>query len=305
MQPDILKPIVLKVDVDTERGTRIGVPNLLALFRQCDVKATFLFSLGPDNTGRAIKRIFRPGFFSKVARTSVLSHYGLKTLLNGVLIPGPHIARRWGEIMRRVVDDGHEVGIHCHDHILWQDHVRYRDAAWTETQMSLAIDEFRQYVRCEPTTIGAAGWQVNSHVPHLEEAMGFRYASDTRGGTPFFPRTEKGRSNCLQIPTTLPTMDELIGVDDVDEATVAEEVFRRSLCQNPYGHVYTLHAELEGMKLLPAMQELLNRWQERDVEILSLADFYHRLPVEQMAERTIEWQEISGRSGQLAFTGEG
>ena len=33
--------------------------------------ATFLFSLGPDHTGRAIKRVFRPGFFGKVRRTSV------------------------------------------------------------------------------------------------------------------------------------------------------------------------------------------------------------------------------------------
>ena len=28
--------------------------------------ATFLFTLGPDHTGRAIKRVFRPGFFGKV-----------------------------------------------------------------------------------------------------------------------------------------------------------------------------------------------------------------------------------------------
>ena len=54
--------LAIKIDVDTDRGTRIGVPNLVALFDEFGVKATFLFSLGPDNTGRAIKRIFRPGF---------------------------------------------------------------------------------------------------------------------------------------------------------------------------------------------------------------------------------------------------
>ncbi len=36
----------IKIDVDTDRGTRIGVPNLLALFDEFNVKATFLFSLG-------------------------------------------------------------------------------------------------------------------------------------------------------------------------------------------------------------------------------------------------------------------
>ena len=86
--------IALKVDVDTLRGTLEGVPALLELYQRYGVKATFLFSLGPDHTGRALRRIFRPGFFSKVQRTSVLSHYGLKTLLYGTLLPGPHIGRQ-------------------------------------------------------------------------------------------------------------------------------------------------------------------------------------------------------------------
>ena len=107
----------IKVDVDTDRGTRVGVPRLLDLFDEFGIKATFLFSLGPDNTGRAIRRIFRPGFFQKVARTSVVSTYGLRTLLNGVLWPGPHIGRRNEAILRAARDRGHEVGIHCYDHI--------------------------------------------------------------------------------------------------------------------------------------------------------------------------------------------
>jgi hypothetical protein len=76
-----MKTIVLKVDVDTYRGTKEGVPRLLRLFQSRGVNATFLFSLGPDHTGRALKRVFRPGFMKKVSRTSVLEHYGLKTLL--------------------------------------------------------------------------------------------------------------------------------------------------------------------------------------------------------------------------------
>jgi undecaprenyl phosphate-alpha-L-ara4FN deformylase len=77
--------VALKVDVDTLRGTQEGVPELLRLFDQYQVRATFLFSLGPDHTGRALRRVFRPGFLAKVRRTSVASHYGLKTLMYGTL----------------------------------------------------------------------------------------------------------------------------------------------------------------------------------------------------------------------------
>src|SRR6202161_2336358 len=93
--------IGLKVDVDTLRGTREGVPRLAALFKQHALGATFYFSVGPDHTGRALKRMFRKGFAQKVARTSVLKHYGLKTLMYGVLLAGPDIGREAGGGVRR------------------------------------------------------------------------------------------------------------------------------------------------------------------------------------------------------------
>ena len=100
--------IALKVDVDTLRGTLEGVPRLLELFGRLEVAATFLFSLGPDHTGWALRRVFRPGFASKVARTSVLQHYGLRTLMYGTLLPAPDIGRRAANVMRQARDIGHE-----------------------------------------------------------------------------------------------------------------------------------------------------------------------------------------------------
>ena len=94
--------LTLKVDVDTYRGTREGVPNLLRLLSAHQADATFLFSLGPDHTGWALRRALRPGFFQKVSRTSVVEHYGLKTLMYGVLLPAPDIGRDCAAQMRSV-----------------------------------------------------------------------------------------------------------------------------------------------------------------------------------------------------------
>ena len=130
--------LALKVDVDTLRGTLEGVPPLVSMLQRHGVNATFLFSLGPDNTGRALRRIFRPGFLAKALRTSVGANYGLKTLSYGVLWPGPQIGRRAESVLRAVRDAGFEVGVHCHDHVLWQDNVRQRDAGWTSAMMRKA-----------------------------------------------------------------------------------------------------------------------------------------------------------------------
>src|SRR4030095_16155738 len=104
--------LALKIDVDTLRGTREGVPTLVDLLRKHDVRATFLFSLGPAHTGRAIKRVFRPGFVGKVKRTSVVRHYGVRTLLYGTVLPGPDIGRRAASAMRGVGGAGPQSGTH-------------------------------------------------------------------------------------------------------------------------------------------------------------------------------------------------
>ena len=107
--------LALKIDVDTWRGTLQGVPRLVEILRRHRAGASFLFSLGPDHTGRAIKRVFRPGFMKKVQRTSVVSHYGIKTLMYGTLLPGPDIGRRGADILRATRDAGFETAIHCWD----------------------------------------------------------------------------------------------------------------------------------------------------------------------------------------------
>ena len=206
-----MKQVVLKVDVDTYLGTLHGVPALLELFERYDVKASFLFSVGPDNTGRAIRRVFRKGFLQKVGRTSVVSHYGLRTLMNGVIKPGPHIGKKAAFVMRCVAAAGHEVGIHCYDHVRWQDFVAGKDLKWTQREMDKALEAFKDALQMQPQTIGAAGWQINRFVIALEEQMGFSYASDVRGREPFSPTMEGVSSNCIQLPTTLPTLDEIIG----------------------------------------------------------------------------------------------
>ena len=253
--------LALKVDVDTYHGTRKGVPRLAELLKKHDAGATFFFSLGPDHTGRAIKRAFRRGFLSKVSRTSVVSHYGLRTLLYGTLLPGPDIGLRCTDVIRSVRDSGFEVGIHTWDHVKWQDGVGEADARWTERQMRLARERFESILGEPARAHAAAGWQMNVHALRLTQRLGYDYCSDSRGTCPFIPVWRAEIVACPQLPTTLPTLDELIGSDGVTAKNVAEHVLRLTREAPATGHVYTLHAELEGMALAPVFEQLLVGWK--------------------------------------------
>lgn len=295
--------IALKVDVDTLRGTQEGVPDLLRLFDDAGVRATFLFSLGPDHTGRALKRIFRPGFLRKVRRTSVASHYGLRTLLYGTLLPGPDIGRRSKAILRSVTEAGHEVGIHCYDHVKWQDYVAHKDSTWTRREMTLARQAFTAVFGQEARVHGAAGWQMNTAAFQLEAELGFDYASDCRGQHPFMPVVEGQEIACPQLPTTLPTLDELIGENDITEDNVHEAILAATAEMPAQGHVYTLHAELEGMKLLPVMQRLLENWRGQGISVGSLAEQFAGLELAALPRHEVVQGSVAGRSGLLTVQG--
>jgi peptidoglycan/xylan/chitin deacetylase (PgdA/CDA1 family) len=293
--------IGLKVDVDTLRGTLEGVPRLAALLARHRLDATFYFSVGPDHTGRALRRVFRKGFAKKVARTSVVKHYGIKTLLYGVLLPGPDIGARGGDAMRAVRDQGFEVGLHTYDHVRWQDNVADASAEWTRIEFERGIDAFARVMGHPPASHAAAGWQINAQVLELERLHGLDYASDTRGGAPFVPRLEGGASPCAQLPTTLPTFDELLGWDGIDEATIADALFARSqAAEDPGLQVFTLHAELEGQRLLPAFEALLIKWCAAGAvpaRMSAINDLARRRP---LPVRRVVRGEIPGRSGSLA-----
>lgn len=291
--------LALKIDVDTWRGTREGVPALVDLLEKHGAGATFLFSLGPDHTGRAIKRVFRPGFFSKVQRTSVVAHYGVKTLLYGTLLPGPDIGRRGASILRDVAKEGFEVGIHCWDHVKWQDGVAQASEAWTRRQMQLAVDRFTRIFGIPPRVHGAAGWQMNAHALRLTQALGFALASDGRGTAPFLPVVDGQVIECPQLPTTLPTLDELIGQAGIDEHNVADHLLALTRSAPPMGHVYTLHAELEGMKLAPVFERLLQGWRAQGYALMSLSGLLEGIDRKGLARCAVVDGEIPGRSGTL------
>lgn len=296
--------IALKVDVDTWRGTREGVPNLLRVLGAAGAGASFLFSLGPDHTGRAVLRAFRPGFLSKVARTSVLQHYGLRTLLYGTLLPGPDIGRREAALLRGVRDAGFEVGVHCWDHVRWQDHVLRHDGAWAHREMQRATQRFHEVFGAAARVHGAAGWQFNDSAARAEAELGIAYASDTRGTHPYQPAGVDGKAlGPPQYPTTLPTLDELIGVAGLTPDTV-HDCLLAATDHAEHDHVYTLHAELEGMRLSPVFERLLAGWRAQGHSLVSLASLHEAHATTRLPLHRLVLQSVPGRSGLLAAQGE-
>jgi peptidoglycan/xylan/chitin deacetylase (PgdA/CDA1 family) len=261
--------VALKIDVDTFVGTRDGIPNLLRILQQFRIRATFYFSLGPDNSGKAIRRIFHKGFLSKMFRTHAPSMYGLRTLLYGTLLPAPIIGKGLPDVMRSVQRAGHEVGIHCWDHVRWHDYLSRFSTRTTFRELDQARSMFEEIFGHRARTTAAPGWTVSADSLEIQDSLGLGYCSDARGTGPFFPTMAGRRFSTLQIPTTFPTMDELLGENGITLETI-NDLYLQIL--KPGLNVHTIHAELEGNALSSTFIELLKRLSGQNVRYVTLAE---------------------------------
>lgn len=289
----------LRVDVDTRIGMREGVPRLLDLFRKLGIRASFFVSFGPDHSGRAIRRLWRPSFLLKMLRTNPLRLYGPRTLLYGTLLPSQPIGEAAPELLRSIVAQGHELGIHGYDHVRWQDRLEGMDEAEIEKELGLSVAAYERVIGVRPSSSAAPGWRCTPLSLMVQDRLGFLYASDVRGTRPFFPVEDGVNFKTLQIPTTLPTMDELIGrVKDI----------RSTLLSHIHDglNVLTVHAEVEGRVYHSLFGSILEEALERKLVIgplLEVARSTLQGNVNGIPHLPLRRGSVPGRSGWIAQQG--
>lgn len=292
----------LKVDVDTLEGFRKGIPALLEILSARGIKASFFVSLGPDNSGRAIFRVFRQqGFLEKMWRTRAPALYGLRTMFYGTLLPAPLIGAGAGETLAALASAGHEVGLHGYDHVRWHDHLLTMSREEVSRELAQAQDIYRSFLGRAARSFAAPGWQCSGAHRDVLAGGGFLYGSDTRGLAPYFPRFGERLNPVLEIPTTLPTLDELLGFNGCSPGDFTDLVLGR-LQRMELSQVLTVHAEVEGGPLKGEFAHLLDRCREQGVEFFRLEDWARELlqEPEKIPGARVRQARLPGRAGRVS-----
>ena len=288
--------IGLRIDVDTLRGTQVGVPNMCHVLASHDVKATFFFSVGPDNMGRNLWRLLRPAFLWKMLRTRAASLYGWDILLRGTFWPGPVIGEKLAPVIRAASDAGHEVGLHAWDHHAWQVHIDTMDAAAVHRSLEQGVELLTRVLGHPPTCSAVPGWKCNDLVLKEKAAFPFLYNSDCRGTGLFRPVVDGVELTQPQIPVTLPTYDELIGRDGVSDDNYNDHIL--ALLDPGKLNVLTIHAEVEGIICLQMFDRFVEKAMSQGHRFVPLGDLLREaenVPAGALAQGT-----IPGREGWVA-----
>lgn len=290
---------VLKVDVDTELGLRDGAPRLLELFSRHGVRASWFVAMGPDRTGRAALRALRQkGFLRKMIRSRAPSLYPWRTMLRGTLLPSTPIAGGHPDRLREIEKAGHELGVHGWDHVRWHDELAGLPPDAVRAQVERAVRLFREILGRAPEGFAAPGWQCSAASLRAVDEAGFLYRSDTRGEAPYRPVADGYRASRPEIPTTLPTLDEMLGLAGRSADDLAR--FYAERLRPDVLHVHSVHTEVEGGPCLGHLDALLARVRDR-LPVRTLGEIARALPaVEQLPERRVRPGRLPGRGGTVA-----
>ena len=295
--------VALKIDVDTHQGLELGVPRLAAMLESEGVAASFYVSMGPDNSGRAILRVFRNrGFLSKMFRTKAVSMYGTRTILSGTLLPSRPIALSFPEIIRDLKARGFEVGVHGYDHVRWQDHLDDIGEAGVRNELEDAFEAYRAILGEASKSFAAPGWRTNDAALIALDAMGLDYRSDTRGIAPYRCVVEGRVLATPEIPTTLPTLDEVMGRRDLSDDSAVRD-FYLGLCKPDALNVHTIHAETEGMGQLENFTALVRALKERGATFVQLREVASRLNRAELPACEVVRSKLPGRAGWISSQG--
>jgi peptidoglycan/xylan/chitin deacetylase (PgdA/CDA1 family) len=295
--------IALKIDVDNLRPALVGVPRLADVLETQAAGASFLFNLGPDRSGRHTMRFLRRGMPVHLWRTRSIRDYGIASYLYGTLLPAPDIGARAAGIIRTLRDAEFETGVRSHDHMQWRTSAAHRDDAWVEHQMGLAARRYQEITGETARVHAAPGWQMNRHAYRLTQRLGYAYSSDTRGTHPFIPVYRAEVISCPQLPTTLPTVDELLAQPGFTREKIVPHILSLTAHTTPWGHVFTANAAFEGLKLLTEFEDLLRGWRQQGHEIVSLHDYMLSIDTREVPYHEVVAGTVPGRPHTVALQG--
>jgi peptidoglycan/xylan/chitin deacetylase (PgdA/CDA1 family) len=222
-------------------------------------------------------------------------------MLSGTLLPSRPVATAFPDIARRTEAEGHETGVHAWDHRAWQDRLNSFPEERIILELERAADAYTELFAHKPLTFAAPAWFCNDESLRYQDKMGLIYASDCRGMDPFFPVIDGQTLKTPQVPATLPTLDEALGLTDKTATTFFDRLLDEVKPEE--WPVMTIHAELEGGPFGADFAAFLAKAKARGILVLPLRELLAaRLGTGKPLPRcTMTYGALEGRHGVVSI----
>jgi undecaprenyl phosphate-alpha-L-ara4FN deformylase len=202
-------PAAIRIDVDSTRDIAL-LPEVLDLLTRLGIKGTFFVTTGPDRLAlNFLKHLAHPGSYAQFIKSRPL-RYGAYSL-NGIL-RSTEVEAASPEILQRVKEDGHELGLHGYDHFTWMDKLSMMDEKTIKHLISTGITALEAVTKAAAKSFASPGFTVTSALLRAIDAFDFDYSSDFKSNhptPPFYPEIGSDMSGVLEVPVSMDSIGEL------------------------------------------------------------------------------------------------
>jgi undecaprenyl phosphate-alpha-L-ara4FN deformylase len=158
------------------------------------------------------------------------------------------------------------------------------------------VEVIRESTGSAPICSAAPSWRVTEQALLEKAKFTFRYNSDCRGASCFYPVVNGEALPQPQLPTTLPTYDELFGRDGLPHDRYNQHLI--SLMKPERLNVLVIHAEVEGLFCLDLFRDFLKQIRIHDGRLVPLGQLLP--PAHQVTRSVIGRRNVEGREGWVA-----
>ncbi len=168
------KTFTLRVDLESDKGIREGLPKLLDLLKKHGVKASFYVCMGGES---GLFELLKYSGKMESSGERKIKLFSLKEKIRIAFFPRDFVKRN-KKILRRIIDDGHELGIHGWKHREW---TRGLEKIDVRKKINDAKIKYAKIFWREAKSFAAPGFNTNEKIVKILKESGIKYISDFDG----------------------------------------------------------------------------------------------------------------------------
>ncbi|MFH1325749.1 MAG: polysaccharide deacetylase family protein [archaeon] len=257
------KSFTLRVDLESDKGIKEGVPKLLDLLKKYGIKASFYLSMGGESD---ILEILKHRGKLKTSGERSVKIWSIKEKVRMVLFPKDFVKRNIG-ILKRILEEGHELGVHGWKHREW---TRGLKKIGIENTIRKSIKKYEKFFGNKPISFASPGFNTNKDVMEALEKNNIKFVSDFQGDKP-----EK-HGKIKNIPITIlgkekmPVIEYLVSLGKNDGEIleiIKEEITKRELAS------FYIHGMFEPRFKRDVLEEIFRFVKRKKIKDKRIIDY--------------------------------
>ena len=257
------KTFTLRIDLESEKGIRQGVPKLLKLLSKYNMKASFYLAMGGESNIFEILR-YRKGLTSSEERK--IKVWSLKDKLRMGLLPRDFVKSN-EKILRKILEEGHELGIHGFKHRAW---TRGLDKIDIRNHILKAKIKYIGIFKRKPISFASPGFNINEKILKMLEKEGISFISDFPGNRVRFYGKIKNVPMTILGENKTPIIENLVTKGKSDREIL--EKIKKEIKKKEIISLY-IHGLFEARFKLDLLEEIFKIIKKSKIENKRIIDY--------------------------------